>query len=444
MPKEFKLPDLGEGIHEGEIVEVLVAVGDRVREGQTVLVVETDKATTEIPSPVTGTVHEIRVKPGDTVQVGSVLITFLEEGDTKGPTFGVQVGEKTGQTVVLPGEGGTEAAAVGSPAKDLSAAPPTSEGPVPASPSTRRLARELGVDLRRVTPTGPAGQVTSEDVRAYAESVKRAPEAPPKPAPPTGAPPQVPPEPEMAAPSPEAPFPATVERMPLRSVRRTTSRQMARSWSQIPHVSHEETADITELDALRRRHKGEIEAAGGALSLTVFLLKAAAAALKAFPRFNAVLDTDSEEILLKRFYHIGVAVDTDRGLIVPVIRDVDRKSITELARELRSLAQKTREGKAGREDMIEGTFTITNVGALGGTGMSPIINYPQVAILGTARARLQPVVRGDLDRYEIVPRLILPLVLTFDHRVLDGADAAQFLKFVVDVLEDPGRMLLQV
>ncbi len=219
---------------------------------------------------------------------------------------------------------------------------------------------------------------------------------------------------------------------------------MARSWSQIPHVSHEETADITELDALRRRHKGEIEAAGGALSLTVFLLKAAAAALKAFPRFNAVLDTDSEEILLKRFYHIGVAVDTDRGLIVPVIRDVDRKSITELARELRSLAQKTREGKAGREDMTEGTFTITNVGALGGTGMSPIINYPQVAILGTARARLQPVVRGDLDRYEIVPRLILPLVLTFDHRVLDGADAAQFLKFVVDVLEDPGRMLLQV
>jgi pyruvate dehydrogenase E2 component (dihydrolipoamide acetyltransferase) len=219
---------------------------------------------------------------------------------------------------------------------------------------------------------------------------------------------------------------------------------MALAWAQIPHVTHEDVADITDLEALRLRHKGEVEALGGALSLTVFALRAVVAALKAHPRFNSSLDTEAEEIIMKRYYHIGVAVDTDRGLMVPVIRDVDRKSILELSVELHSLAQRTRDGKVDREDMVGGTLTITNVGPLGGTGFTPIINYPQVAILGLAQAKLQPVVRGDEESYEIVPRLMLPLCLGFDHRVVDGADAARFLRLVIRALEEPEDFLMMI
>ncbi len=233
-----------------------------------------------------------------------------------------------------------------------------------------------------------------------------------------------------------------VERIPLKSVRRATARHMALAWSQIPHVAHQDVADITDLEAFRRRHKAGIEEQGGALSLTVFALKAALAALKAHPRFNASLDTAAEEIVLKRYYHIAVAVDSERGLIVPVIRDVDRKSITELSSELRSLAERTREGKTQVEELQGGTFTITNIGALGGTGFNPIINFPQVAILGMAQARWQAVVQEHREPYEIVPRLMLPLILGFDHRVVDGADAARFLNGVKESLEDPEKLLL--
>ena len=219
---------------------------------------------------------------------------------------------------------------------------------------------------------------------------------------------------------------------------------MALAWSQVPHVSHQDDADITELEAFRRRHKAGVEALGGSLSLTVFALKAAVAALKANPRFNSSLDTETDEIVIKHYYHVGVAVDSERGLIVPTLRDVDRKSITELAVELKNVATRTREGKVERDDLAGGTFTITNIGVLGGTGFTPIVNYPQVAILGLGRAGYRPTVVTRGERREIVPRLILPLILGFDHRVVDGADAARFVNTVIDELSDPEKLMLNV
>ncbi len=445
MPVEFKLPDLGEGIHEGEIIEVLVAVGDAVEDGQPILVVETDKATTEVPSPVSGKVAEILVKPGDEVKVGQVLMTFSVEAEAEKPKPAEKAAAKEDETAAkMKDEPPQAAAAVPEErARPREEAPRAEEriGPVPAAPSTRRLARELGVDIRQVTPSGPGGRVTPEDVRAFAEKgAKPVAEA------------AAPPEREEGIPLAPAVISRVeiedharwgpVERIPLKSVRRATARHMALAWSQIPHVAHQDVADITDLEAFRRRHKAGIEEQGGALSLTVFALKAALAALKAHPRFNASLDTAAEEIVLKRYYHIAVAVDSERGLIVPVIRDVDRKSITELSSELRSLAERTREGKTQVEELQGGTFTITNIGALGGTGFNPIINFPQVAILGMAQARWQAVVQEHREPYEIVPRLMLPLILGFDHRVVDGADAARFLNGVKESLEDPEKLLL--
>ncbi len=445
MPVEFKLPDLGEGIHEGEIVEVLVAVGDPVEDGQPILVVETDKATTEVPSPVTGKVAQILVKPGDEVKVGQVLMTFSVEGEAREPRPAERTAPKEDKELAKKREEALEAGAAKQEDKTgPGGEAPVSEegiGPVPAAPSTRRLARELGVDIRQVTPTGPGGRVTPEDVRTFADKGAKPVEEP-----------AAPPEREEAIPLAPAVISRAeledharwgpVERLPLKSVRRATARHMALAWSQIPHVTHQDTADITDLEVFRRRHKAGIEQQGGALSITIFALKAAVAALKAYPRFNSSLDTAAEEIVLKRYFHIAVAVDSERGLIVPVIRDVDRKSITELSSELRSLAERTREGKIQVEELRGGSFTITNIGALGGTGFNPIINFPQVAILGMAQARWQTVVRGGEEPFEIVPRLMLPLILGFDHRVVDGADAARFLNRVKEILEDPEKLLL--
>jgi len=452
MPVEFKLPDLGEGIHEGEIIEVLVHEGDIVEDGQTVLIIETDKATAEVPSPVTGTVKEIRVKAGQIVRVGEVLIVFLKEGESE------EQKEHREQRV----EDRPPISGAGQPAAVTAPPPKPSAGPVAAAPSTRRLARELGVDINRVKPTGSGGRVTPQDVRAFAEAPRQ-----PEGKIPPGAPfekegeekipsfsPQLPSEkrqeektppvflPPKAPALPEFEREGRVERIPLRSVRRTTAKHIAVAWSQIPHVTHADVADLTQLEAFRRKHKEQVEAQGGVLSLTVFAVKAAAAALKKFPLFNSSVDMESEEIIIKNYHNIGFAVDTDRGLLVPVIRDVDCKSIFEIAVELKELSEKTRQGKATRDDMSGGTFTITNIGPMGGTAISPIINYPEVAILGMARARLQPVVAGDEKHYEIVPRLMLPLSITFDHRVLDGAEAARFLTMIIEGLQNPETLLM--
>jgi pyruvate dehydrogenase E2 component (dihydrolipoamide acetyltransferase) len=282
--------------------------------------------------------------------------------------------------------------------------------------------------------------VTAEDVRASAEKGAPSPE-------PAKTPEEKPVEMEPAMPD-ALPLPdfskwGPTEQVPIRSIRRATARHMALAWSQIPHVTSQDVVDVTKLEAFRRRHKADIEAKGGKLTITVFALKAAATALKTFPNFNATLDSNAGVIIMKHYYHLGVAVDTENGLIVPVIRDVDRKSIVELSIELNELIQRTRARKTTLEEMQGGTFTITNIGSLGGGHFAPIINYPEVAILGMGAARMQPVVREKgQNRHEIVPRLILPLVLSIDHRVLDGGDAARFMRLVINALEDPDELLM--
>jgi pyruvate dehydrogenase E2 component (dihydrolipoamide acetyltransferase) len=452
MSRTFTLPDLGEGLTEAEIVKVLVNEGDVIEEDAPLLEVETDKAQVEIPSPMGGRVERIHVGPGQTVKVGAPLVTF--------------------------GDGTQGAAARPAPATVAKAEPRAPEtapagqgasGPVPATPATRRLARELGVDLRAVRPTGPAGRVTDIDVRAaaggeaseYGNAVE------------TSGAHRVPAsraaaggeasEPETATAAAPRTQPATiakplarvgveppplprfeqwgpVERTPLSHLRRTIAERMTLSATLIPHVTHFDRADITELEAIVRTNFEAARARGVYLTLTSFLLKAAALALRAHPQFNASLDPAAGELIVKRYYHLGVAVATERGLIVPVIRDVDRKSILELARELAALAQRVRDGKATLDDLRGGTFTVTNIGALGGTGAIPIINYPETAILGVARGREEPVVRDG----QIVPRLLLPLSLTFDHRVADGADGARFAADLVRFLDHPDQLLLEL
>ena len=426
MSRSFKLPDLGEGVHEGEVLAVHVSVGQEVKEGDLILEVETDKAAVEIPSPFSGTISEVLVKPGDTVKVGDVMMTFSNSEEAV--VVDVQEPEE------IPAEAAEteKGVSVAEAAK--------TKGPVPASPATRRLARELGVDLYRVTPSGSAGLVTADDVRVFAETGKALVEAP-------AAGEVIPAEaPAVSIPSPALPdFTkwGPVERVPFRSIRRATAKQMITAWSQIPHVTSQDQVDITKLEAFRQKHKAEIEAEGGRLTMTVFALKAVATALKTYPQFNATLDARAGEIIIKNYFHIGVAVNTDNGLIVPVVRDVDRKSIKELAVEMNDLVQRTRTRKVGLEELQGSTFTITNAGAMGGGYFAPIINFPEVAILGMGQGRLQPaVVDKGRGEHEIAPRLIMPIVLCIDHRVLDGADAIKFLKVVIQALEDPDELLI--
>ena len=422
MVRQFRLPDLGEGLSEAEIVGVLVREGDMVQEDAPVLEVETDKARVEIPSPTSGRVEKIHVQPGQIVKVGAMLISFADAGE----------GGSTPEASSRPAAAPTEESAPAPRARDAA--------PVPATPATRRLARELGVDLGAVRGKGPGGRVSDDDVRAAAASSREAA--------PSGAPPSRPPG-EAAPLAPvsiePAPLPrfeqwGPVERQPLSHLRRTIAQRMALSASVIPHVTHFDRADITEIDALIRRNLGAARERGVTLTLTSFLLKAAALALKAHPRFNASLDPASGEMILKGYYHLGIAVATDRGLIVPVMRDVDKKSLLQVAGELGTLAERVREGKASLDDLRGGTFTITNLGALGGTGAIPIINYPEVAILGVARGREDAVVRDG----QIVARLMLPLALTFDHRIADGADGARFTADIVRMLEHPDQLLLEL
>ncbi len=420
MSRPFNLPDLGEGIHEGEIIAVIVSVGDQVTEGDPILEVETDKAAVEIPSPFTGTVEAIMVKPGDLVEVGDVLMTFGNGEAVEKVTVEKQPAQVKDEASV--------------PSIDRS------KEPVPASPATRRLARELGIDLHQVPPSGPEGLVTVADVRSFVEKGKK-PKEVPEPAEPT---PKAASAPGIAAPPlPDFTKWGPVEEIPVRSIRRATAKKMALAWSQIPHVTTQDVVDITKLEEFRSKHKGGIEAKGGKLTLTVFALKAAASALKAYPNFNSTLDMAAGRIIIKHYFHLGVAVDTDNGLVVSVIREVDRKSITELAIELNDLVQRTRDRKTTLEEMQGSTFTITNIGAAGGGHFSPIINYPEVAILGMGSARLQPVVMKTKEKdKDIVPRLIMPLTLAIDHRALDGADATRFLRLIIDALEDPDELLM--
>jgi pyruvate dehydrogenase E2 component (dihydrolipoamide acetyltransferase) len=436
MARDFKLPDLGEGLTEAEIVSVLVSEGDEIKEDQAVLLVETEKAQVELPSPFGGRVATVHVQAGQRVKVGAVLLSFADAAGAA-PKAPPSPASSPRATAPAP----TAAHGAG--------APPATGLPPAATPATRRLARELGVELAHVRGTGAGGRILDEDVRAAAGGggaaaapAARGEQAAARPAAPAAeAPGEARP---LAASTALPPLPrfeqwGAVEREPLRGIRRRSAEHLALAWAVIPHVTQHDQADVTELETMRRRQQKRGGEGSADLTLTVFLIKAVAIALGSHPRFNASLDHATGELVLKRYYNIGVAVDTDQGLMVPVLRGVDGKRIRELAAELAALVARTREGRATLEDLRGGTFTVTNTGALGGTGATPIINYPEVAILGVGRGRLTPVVRDG----QIVPRLVLPLSLAFDHRVIDGMEAARFSTEVVDLLEAPERLFLE-
>jgi len=443
MSTEFRLQDPGEGIHEAEIVDIYIKPGDQVKDGDILLDVETDKAVVEVPSPFTGTIDEVRVEKGKVAEVGDVLFTYTSEE----PAEGEEKTEK--EKAKEPKEEEKEEGAAEKKfdlARDLETAmskeekekpeekpPQRHGGPIPAAPSTRRLARELGVALEDVTPSGPHGRVTDQDVRTFAEGTKgEEKKAPPKA------------REETAKPTGGG-FEqwGEIETVPLLGLRRKVAEHVTAAWTSVPHVTHQSLVDITELEALRQRHKQEVEEIGGHLTTTVFAIKAAVAALKRFPRFNASLDESGENIVLKHYYHIGIAVDTEEGLLVPVVRDADRKDVFELAIELSTLAKRARAGELELDEMRGSSFTITNPGMLGGTAFTPLINTPDAAILGLAQAQLEPVVHGTLEKYTIEPRLMLPLCLAFDHRINDGADAARFVSAIAEALSDPEELLLR-
>jgi len=436
---EFKLPDLGEGIHEGEVLKWYVELGGTIAEDDPLVEVETDKAAVTIPSPRGGKVAALNGKVGDTINVGDV-IAVIDDGAPPKEEAAAKPPAKEEKTIAE-----SPAKAEPKPVPEKPAA--RAEGPVPAAPATRRLARELGVDIRQVPPTGPAGRVTSDDINKFAAGEKPAPVVAEKPeAVERRA------EAEFAAHAASAiplldlePLPdfsewGPVEIEALRSIRRKVARKMVTARTLIPHVAHMDDADVTDLDEFRRRERERRKGQpGGKLTLLAFVVKAVTAGLKAAPSFNASLDPFKEEIIYKKYYNIGIAVDTGRGLVVPVIRNTDRKSIIEVSRDIEDLAQRGREGKLEVHELRGGTFSITNIGALGGTGMLPVINYPEVAILGMSGISEKPVVRDG----KIVIRKILPLTLTFDHRIADGADAARFVTEMVRQLSDPSLLLLE-
>jgi pyruvate dehydrogenase E2 component (dihydrolipoamide acetyltransferase) len=433
MASEIKVPALKENVESVEVNAVKVAAGDVVAKDQALLEVQADKAALDVASPVAGRVVKILVKAGDEVKVGQPYVVIEEtDGQAAGAPAkeGAEVKEvkppkaaaRTAEQEKEPSPKQTATvAAAAREAKDGNGQPAAPKaGKIPlAGPATRHLARELGVDLGNVPGSGRNGRITPEDVKAFVRQLASAPAA----APAAGA--------AVAAPKlPDFTKFGPVEPQPLSRVRKLTAQQMALAWNLIPHVTQHDLADITDLEAFRKAQKS-----GPKLTVTAFALKASAIALKEFPNFNASLDLASGQLLLKRYYHIGVAVDTEGGLLVPVLRDVDKKSVAELAQELADVAELARKGKA---DMQGGTFTITNLGGIGGTGFTPIINWPEVAILGLSRSRPEPVVRDG----QVVPRLMLPLSLSYDHRVIDGAAAARFTRRLAELLENPLVMLL--
>ena len=425
MPVQFALPDLGENIESGDVIRILVDVGDRLAEDQTVIELETDKAVIEVPSSVDGTVTEILVQQGDTIAVGQPILAVetaaaaapVAEEAPPAPVPAVEPAPTPMPQAVAP----VVEEAPPAPTPTLT----STDDPVPAAPSTRRLAREIGVDIAQVQGTGPGGRISIDDVKAHSKKLHAARA--------TGT------APAAAAPLPDFSQWGAVERQPVTKVREITAERLAQAWATIPQVTQFDKADMTSLEKWRAEYGKKAEAAGGKLTPTAILIKVLGIALKVFPQFNASIDMAQREVVYKHYFHIGIAVDTPHGLLVPVVRDVDQKNIIELAVELSELAQKTRERKIGPADMQGGSMTISNVGTMGGTAFTPIVNPPEVAILGVARSQVEPTyIDGQLQ-----PRTFLPLSLSYDHRLIDGADGARFLRWVCTALEDPFIALLE-
>ncbi|TVR73848.1 MAG: biotin/lipoyl-binding protein [Marinilabiliales bacterium] len=474
MIKEIKLPEIADNVTTAIVLEILVSAGDKVEADDTLAEMESDKATFELPSDASGVVKEVKVSEGDEVKVGQVMFTIdteageepkeeesgkekaeesekekakepekkKDEESEKAQKSGEEKSEADSEATAgdkepeeeKPARKSEPAAAPADekPARDekpdadqYSGARPAGESPtgkpaveVPAAPSVRRLAREIGVNIYNVAGSGPYDRITVEDVKAHAKKMLE------------GG------RPATAAGDYELPDFSKyggVRREKMDSIRKITAKTMAESWQSIPHVFQFDKADVTELENFRKKYSKQVEKEGAKLTLTAILLKITAEALKAFPRFNASLDMKNEEIVYKDYVNIGVAVDTERGLLVPVIRDADKKSITELSVELNEMAEKARKKKIMPDDLQGGNFAISNLGGIGGTNFTPIVYRPNVAILGVSRSQMEPVYIDG----EFKPRLMLPLSLSYDHRIIDGADGARFLRWLCEAMENP-------
>ena len=458
MPTDIKLPELGENIEGGDVLRVMVKPGDAIKKDQPVLELETDKATIEVPSSSAGVVKEVRIKPGEKVKVGQTIFVVDEDGagssaPAKADAQPAQQAEaEPAKADAASAESASAKPAAAEPAKEPRAEPkpdakpekrradvvemkPSKQPPppaqadaasIPAAPSARRLARELGVDIRDIQGSGPAGRISMDDVTAHARRLL------------SGA------GTARAAAAGDA-LPdfskwGAIDRKPMSGVRRTTAHRLTQAWNTVPHVFQNDRADITDVEVLRKRLSKKSEAEGRApITITALLLKTLAAALKKFPQLNSSVDLASDEIIYKQYIHIGVAVDTDRGLLVPVIRDVDRKDIYQIADEISQAAEKARNRKLSLDEMQGGSITISNLGGLGAGAFTPIVNWPEVAILGVARARMEPLYTDG----EFVPRFLMPLTLSYDHRVVDGADGARILRWIVEAIEQPALMWLE-
>jgi pyruvate dehydrogenase E2 component (dihydrolipoamide acetyltransferase) len=437
---DMKLPELGENIEGGDVLRVMVKAGDAIKKDQPVLELETDKATIEIPSSTEGVVKEIKVKQGEKVKVGQTIFIVDENGQGAAPpkeTAEAEEAPKAEPAKAEPPKQERRRAEVVEMNRPKAAAPaPGPAAPqapsagdaasIPAAPSARRLARELGVNLQEIQGSGSGGRISMDDVTAHARRLLSGAGG--------GRPIAA-----SAVPLPDFSQWGAVERKPMSGVRRTTAHRLTQAWNAVPHVFQQDRADISAVETLRKRLSKQAEAEGKApVTITAFLVKVLGAALKKFPQANSAVDLQADEIIYKQYVHIGVAVDTDRGLLVPVIRDVDKKDITQLAQEIAQAADRARNRKLSLEDMQGGSMTISNLGSLGGGAFTPIVNWPEVAILGVARARVEPVF---LDG-EFSPRLMMPLTLSYDHRVIDGADGVRMLRWIVEAIEQPALLWL--
>ncbi|OGU57425.1 MAG: branched-chain alpha-keto acid dehydrogenase subunit E2 [Ignavibacteria bacterium RIFOXYB2_FULL_35_12] len=429
---EVTLPDLGENIESADVVTVLVNPGDKVEKDQGIIEIETDKATVEVPSPASGEVVDVLIKPGTKAKVGETLIKLkiLEDSQiTKVKEIITEL--KTDSQLRAATEVRVETTTPEVRAVEISGQgyhqPPITKGSAPAAPSVRRIAREIGIDINEVLGTGIGGRILMDDVKAYAKKLN-----------------------EQrgkgislgfgikAEKLPDFSKFGSIEIKPMNNIRTKTAEHLSYAWATIPHVTQFDQADITVLEMTRKAFNPKIEKAGGKLTITSFLLKISAAALKTFPQFNSSIDMEKKYIIYKNYFNIGVAVDTEFGLIVPVIKNVDQKNLTELSVELATISEKARNKKISLEELQGGCFTITNLGGIGGTSFAPIVNSPEVAILGVSRGSYKPVYKDG--RFE--PRMVVPLSLSYDHRIIDGADAARFLRWVCEALEQPMKLLL--
>lgn len=423
--QDIKLPEVGENITSGTVVKIAVAVGDTVKKDQELLELETDKASLPVPAPSDGVIKEILVKEGQDVKIGAPIMKLDTDGQpAKTEEKKPEEPKAKEEPKKKPEEKPQPKQETPQPRQAAAAAQTVSSSTaknVAAAPSVRRLARELGVDLSRIPGTGPRGRISKDDVKAFAKGIIQSGGTGGGTAP-------------AARPLPDFSKWGNIRREKMNNIRRKTAEHMSYCWSTIPHVSQFGKADITDLEKLRKRYSKPDRK----LTVTPFLLKVLATAMKNFPQFNASIDMTGQEIIYKDYIHIGVAVDTEKGLIVPVIRDVDKKSILEISDEINETAERVRNGKVTLDELQGGSMTLTNLGGIGGTAFTPIVNWPEVAILGVSRGSYEPVYENN----HFVPRFMLPLCLSYDHRVIDGADGARFLRWVCEAIEQPFLMEL--